>query len=230
MKSLFSCIFILNIVFSFAQDLKEVVKYYPNSKQIKEKYFVLKKNNSVKQGQYIEYYQIREADCKKNEQTVRDSNLIKTKGFFENNLKQGLWMIYNRPSGFISNWFRGEVKEKGKYNQGKKVGIWQKFQNGLIEQYDNDNQKFIEPILNFNVPYPRTAQDQGIEDDVIISYNVNQDCSFSNFQIVSGKYKILNDDAIKWIQVNNETYKKYMQKVSPCTPRIQNQLVRYKLQ
>jgi hypothetical protein len=200
---------------AFGQDLKKVISYHSGSKQIKEIYYVLQNNTSVKQGSYLEYYRIREDDYLKLNSNEYDSLLLKTKGEYQNGMRQGSWTLYNRPIKNNSEYHRGSISEQGFYKFDKKVGIWQIHQNYVIEQYDYDKQKFIEPIFNFFLTYPPMAIENQIEGDDIVGYIINSDCSFSDIQVISG-HEYLSEEAINYVKFKENLYKKYMIKLDSC--------------
>jgi hypothetical protein len=215
MRYLLTLILTWILLISFGQDIRKVVSYHSGSKQIKEIFYVFQNNNSFKQGRYVEYYRIREDDYLKLNSNEYDSLLLKTKGEYQNGMKQGSWTLYNRPIKNNNKYHRGTISEQGVYEDDKKIGIWQIHQDNIIEQYDYDRQKYIEPIISFFLSYPPIDIENEIEGDVIVGYNINSDCSFSNIQVISG-HEYLTEEAINYVKFKENLYKKYMIKLDSC--------------
>ncbi len=185
MKVIFSNTFCFFCFFStFAQQTEKTIKYF-SSKQISEQYSVLKKDKTVKQGEYIAYFAMPFDVLKKVKiDTSILKDYIKIKGFYENGKKKGEWIEYTKAN---------KKKTKGVYDKDKKIGIWETYQeNGLImERFDYTKNERLEPIFFLpNIPYPKKARFSGVEGNVTVTYTINAECSINDVKIT----KSLNEE------------------------------------
>ena len=104
----------------FAQTKK--VTNEDKSLGIKEKYYVLKSDKSIKEGAYAAY-------------AIFGEQLV-CEGFYKNNLKDSIWYYYN---------FQGRLAEAGKYENGEKAGVWNAYDSkGKLQvQYDYTSRKLL---------------------------------------------------------------------------------------
>jgi antitoxin component YwqK of YwqJK toxin-antitoxin module len=95
---------------SFSQQYQQVKTFYDyNKKYLKEEFYVLKKNDQVRDSSYIAYYQ---------------SGQKKTIGSYKKNKAEGLWRF------FYEN---GNVKMEGTMKLGEKNGVWKYYyENGGV--------------------------------------------------------------------------------------------------
>jgi cell division protein YceG involved in septum cleavage len=176
---------LLSSITLFSQETKLLeIKFY-DSKQIQERYSVLKSNKQIKHGEYVSYF-------KMNLDQARDlkngfyklEQFIRTKGAYKNGKKDGEWLEYDRPFS---------LKTKGKYVEDKRTGVWATTkENGqVIENYDHDLKKMLPPIIKVNIDYPPRAREMGIQGGLVgYSYRINKDCSISDVKIT----KKFNDE------------------------------------
>src|SRR5882757_7288433 len=95
---------ILLIVFLFSAKLFAQTTKVTDCNQdtgIKEQYYVLKSEKKIHEGKYATY--------------ILSRDLLICDGSYKNNLKDGLWTYYDA---------KGGVLDSGRYQQGKKVGVW----------------------------------------------------------------------------------------------------------
>ena len=98
------------------QELKKEKKYLKNNRV--ERYYTLKKNKSVKQGQYVKYVN-----------SVIGPDMLLEYGQYENNLKVGTWYSFKN-DGYNS------LESAGEYIGGKKENYWIYFYNH-VERHVN---------------------------------------------------------------------------------------------
>jgi TonB family protein len=129
------------------------------SKQIYEKYYVLKSDKSTRQGEYISYFKLNEEDYKKFKTGHLNINdFIKEKGNYSEGKKNGKWIEYSKPSvtKAIGEYKYGEKegewieyidnsrKKIGNFTNGKKTGIWNTFDLGTkVSSYNYDEDKKV---------------------------------------------------------------------------------------
>ena len=83
-------IFFMNWNLIFGQETVWVVHYYTNSNQVREEFEVLKEDNSIKHGKYIEYHKMPEAYVEYNKDAF-----IKKRGWFHQNYPVDLWEYFS---------------------------------------------------------------------------------------------------------------------------------------
>ncbi len=213
---------------SYSQEVEETTIEFSKSMQVKERFYVLKSDSSFKNGEYIEYYRIREDDYNKLAESERGKLLIKSYGNYKNNQKSGHWTIYNKPTKTNGQYYRGQIAEEGVYSADNKIGIWKIYGEHIIEQFDYDSNRYIEPIFNPSCRYPLMAQELGIEGDVVVGYSLDSDCSFSNIRIING-VKELNEEALKYVRSKSNLYHEYMIKLDSCNCENRTDTVRFRL-
>jgi hypothetical protein len=106
--------------FAFAQT-KEIVNEDRANSQV-EKYYVLKKHNDIKEGEYKAY-------------GLFQDNLLRD-GFYKNNLKDSVWHTYA---------YGNRVLLEGNYKAGERVGIWTAYdlQKQIQVQYNYSDKKLL---------------------------------------------------------------------------------------
>tara|TARA_B100000809_G_scaffold261181_1_gene309582 strand:+ start:765 stop:1418 length:654 start_codon:yes stop_codon:yes gene_type:complete len=166
-------------ILTFAQKTKEIKIKFPKSKQVKEIYYVLKTDKSVKHGNYTVYH--------KNIGSFFNSDLIYETGQYVNGLKEGEWTTYRSPQKKGTRGSCCAVYKKGHYTNGKKTGVWYtKSSNQSDPSYfDYDLNKEIQrdpPGRIVSVDVSET----GCTMNVIVK--INSDCSITNYRVVS-KYE-----------------------------------------
>jgi TonB family protein len=152
-------ILILITVNLWSQETILVENKYKGSKQIYEKYYVLKSDKSTKHGEYISYFKLNKEDYKKFKRGHLNINdFIKEKGNYFEGKKNGKWVEYSKPTvtkaigeykdgkkeGEWTEYRNSRIKNIGYYSSGKKTGIWNTFDTGLkVSSYDFDNDKKV---------------------------------------------------------------------------------------
>ncbi|MCU0328952.1 MAG: energy transducer TonB [Chitinophagales bacterium] len=176
---------------------------------VSEKYSVLKNDKSIKHGLYYAFFCQGKSD---KELILNDSNefkgLIKKYGNYVAGKKEGYWITNLKPD---------RLKEEGVYKNDKKIGIWKfgkKIENDylLIERYDFDTKEVLSPEFMIWLKYPNEAIENEIQGTVEISFEVQEDCSASNF-------KILKSVGGGCDEMVTKTYKRYfeLKKEYKCT-------------
>ncbi len=127
------------------QETKLVTKYFHNSKQIMEEYYVLTNDANIKHGEYIQYYRTSDKNNDKN---------ISKRGFYYNNQLDSIWIYYGFRPGYCL------INKEEIYKRGKKVGIWKTYieSGSVIKRFDYDLNKEIEPLCRAFINYPAMAQ------------------------------------------------------------------------
>ncbi|MDB4924376.1 hypothetical protein [Mucilaginibacter sp.] len=120
MKTRILLIVFLFSVKAFAQTIRVTDRNQETG--IKEQYYVLKADKKIREGKYESY--------------IMFTDKLICEGNYKNNLKDGLWTY--------SDW-KGGVLDSGRYQQGKKVGIWSgyNYKYELVIQYDYTNNKIV---------------------------------------------------------------------------------------
>ncbi len=158
----------------FSQETTLIENKFYDSKQIQERYSVLKSNKQIKHGEYVDYFKMTPDQARDFKNGIyKLEQFIRTKGAYKNGKKDGEWMEYDRPF---------TLKTKGKYTEDKKVGVWATIkENGqIIENYDHDLKKMLPPIISVSIGYPPRAREMGIQGGTVgYSYKINKDCSVS---------------------------------------------------
>jgi len=215
----------LFLIFQIAvtgQNIGPIVKKFEGSRQISEQYYVLKSNKSIKNGAYKAYFRL----TKDQNQQIRQGldsleHYVKQKGGFENGQKSGEWIEYSQPGIFYA---------KGSYIQDKKVGIWiTSMANGeVLEYYDHDAKRRLEPVINIPIGYPAKARRSGKEGLVIVQYQLSADCTLTNIRIVQSLSAECDAAAIFILR----KYFRYLQTYgtpASCTGKIDTFQVKYGL-
>ncbi len=186
-----------------SQSTRLIVNKFEGTKQISESYSVLKSNRVIKHGDYISYFRATKEDLKDIKMGYQNIEyFIKAKGKYLNGKKDGEWIEYSHPSS---------LKSQGSYNNDNKIGIWLTSKEGgnVIEKYDYDNHIKLKPIIKVPITYPARAKEDGIQGIVIISYHVNSDCSFYNFNVLQSVSPECDKVALATITKFGELKKKY---------------------
>ncbi len=146
----------------FGQAVKSKKIRFKNSKQVKEQFYVLKKNKKIKHGSYESFFY--------------NGNPAQS-GHYKNNLKDGKW-VYCKPNG--------QIKAVEHYTTGKKSGIWSKFiESGqVIQRFDYDQNKALAPLFNITIAYPPASRDAGIEGLVKFHVEMDENCEVKNIKLL----------------------------------------------
>ena len=216
-KPLFAWFIFLSFnLVAYPQATKPISVNFKNSKEIFERYSVLKSDKKIKHGEYIAYF--KSTDFSRLSTHDHDY-FVRIKGNFSNGKKDGEWVEYSEPN---------IIKSKGSYLNDKKVGIWETAkENGqVIERYDYSNNKYLTPELKVNVNYPTSAAKKNIEGKVKIKYNILPDCWIIDVVILESLSPECDKAAIDAISRLGELSKKYKY---PCEPGIQERTFKFSL-
>ena len=169
-----------------------------------KEYYVLKSNQSIKHEKYIRYYKI------PTNYTFTNDKWIKEEGFYNQNVKDSLWIYYKYPKRGNLVYSNVILKEE-KYNKGEKIGIWKQYiENGsVIKRYDYDLKKEIEPIYNRYTNYPAIAREFEIEGIVKIKVEYNDSCSVKNITVYQSADKSLDKEALRSVKEIEDLKYKY---------------------
>ncbi|MEO7987902.1 MAG: hypothetical protein ABI663_00070 [Chryseolinea sp.] len=116
--------FILISLNLFAQEVKRVVSTYPELKDVKEVYYVLKPDQNIKQGNYYSFFKGElKIDELKTKNLANDILGFKEKGQFKNNLKEGSWIYFKAPRQNSATSVYNNKKEEGEYSNDEKIGV-----------------------------------------------------------------------------------------------------------
>ena len=190
------------ICFGFSADAQtKSVVVESKDTNLKEKYYVLKSDNTIKQGEYAAY-------------SLFWGGLL-FEGFYDHNKKDSLWKYYG---------FGQKLGESGYYKDDNKTGVWTAYDyDGQLQvKYDFTNQKLIfykpsekdtakmfyvingtdtvkklleqPPIyldggarfsrtLVSQLKYPAVARENNVSGKVIIAFTVDKDGKLSNYRV-----------------------------------------------
>lgn len=179
-----------------------------------EKYYVLKSNPNIKQGEYKKFgYQ----DC------------LMEHGYFINNQKDSTWITYR--------WRSDKLESKGSYKNDKKTGVWDyhDYQGRLEYRFDYEQTTVIEynwhgksdsinvkldgewkkrkvdspPIcvgdeylhdIAKNLRYPETSSENGISGRVFIAIAVNKLGEVTNYRVEKSVDDALDKEALRVVK------------------------------
>lgn len=203
------------------QDTKTIVHRYEGSKQIREQYQVLTKAKTIKNGEYISYFKVSDAEwdlIKRGQLSIEA--YIKEKGTYKLGKKDGPHVEYSSPK---------VLKSSGQYRNGQKTGLWHfaKEDGQVIERYDFDLKTPLPPMFEIKIAYPERARKTGIEGSVALSYKISRDCSISNIIVTKSLDVACDQEAIRVISKLSELQKKYK---AMCTDSLIIQEIIFKLE
>jgi len=208
-------------VSAICQDTKSIVKKFSSTKQVSETYSVLKSDKQTKHGEYISYFQATKTENKAiKKDNLKLDDFIKQKGHYTHGQKAGEWIEYSSP--YI-------LKTSGHYTQGKKVGIWltSKEQGQVIERFDFDKHKKLQPFIKINVHYPRSARETEVQGTVMVSFLTHEDCSITDIKVTKSLSPDCDKSAIESIHKYGGLYKRYG---VDCIEKIETQVIHFKLE
>ncbi len=200
----------------FGQETKKVTEEL--NTQIKEEYYVLKSDKSIRHGNY---------------QKLHNKNVLLINGFYKNGLKDSTWTEYR--------WDGKSKKSIGTFSEDKKIGIWEyyNFKGDLEQKYDhtkkelvyyklddlvkNSEYKVIKGIdtiktkldrpplyiggtvLMFELAsksfkYPKIALENGISGKVLIKFTIDINGKTSNHRIYKGIGFGCNEEALRIVK------------------------------
>jgi protein TonB len=203
-----------------AQDhLQAVVKSGTKYNKIKEFYYVLKDNKTVRDGSYELYL----------------NDYLMESGYYKNGQRDSVWQVFHR---------NGSVLSQKWYSQGKPTGIWH-FYNGRgieewsydvaagkttielspppsstadISYYQSDSGRWVSghldtpllllrgnsewlSFLNRNLSYPEEALNKGITGKVVISIAVDEQGQTTGFEIIETAAPALDLEAMRVVKL-----------------------------
>jgi periplasmic protein TonB len=203
-----------------AQDhLQAVVKSGTKYNKIKEYYYVLKDNKTVRDGSYELYL----------------NDYLMESGYYKNGQRDSVWQVFHR---------NGSVLSQKWYSQGKPTGIWH-FYNGRgieewsydfaagkttielsappsstadISYYQSDSGRWVSghldtpllllrgnsewlSFLNRNLSYPEEALNKGITGKVVISIAVDEQGQITDFEIIETAAPALDLEAMRVVKL-----------------------------
>jgi hypothetical protein len=161
-----------------------------------EEYYVMKKDPSVKHGEY---------------KKMTKKGIAFEKGYFKNGKRDGKWTIKMQgDSRFYA---------KGSYAAGKKVGQWTYYYDSQVDQvYDHTANKVISSkrekgkldyiggrtlihmFIEDNLIYNESAKTSGIKGKVYISFDVNVEQEVKNVVITKGVHDLLDVEAMRIVR------------------------------
>ena len=198
MKKTLILIAVLVPILSFSQGKGSKKIINKDSLDYDEEYYVMKKEPSIKHGEYFR-------QSKKN-------GIAFEKGFYKNGKKDGKWTIK------LQN--NSRVYSTGSYSNGKKVGQWTYYYDTKVDQiYDHSANKVIQSkreagkldyiggktlihtFIDENIIYNESAKKRGIKGKVYLRFNVNVEGEIKNAVIIKGVHDLLNVEALRIVRL-----------------------------
>lgn len=217
----FFCILFFATISSPAQETKLIIQYFPRSKQVAERYSVLKSDRTIKHGSYVAYFKMSEKDYERFQMGVlKLEDFVRVKGNYQLGKKEGEWVEYIQPQ---------VLKTKGNYLGDKKTGVWftTHEEAQVIERYDFDLQKKLSPIFQIKVVYPENARKAGQMGTISLSFQTSSDCTVSNITLLQSISPALDNAAMAWMKKYAIYLKNYGVK---CTEKIDTQVIVFNLE
>lgn len=186
MKHLVSILFIFNSFALSGQQLKRVVTTYAESDNVKEVYYVLASDRDIKHGDYYSFYN---GELKTTDLTGKDLTSetlgFKEKGKYQNNLKEGMWTVFETPTQSSTTSVYNSKLEEGQYINDKKVGIWTTYlETGkVIKQYNYTTNDELPAQVTVRWKYPAQARKNGVEGQVKVKI-IYANCEPIAYEIV----------------------------------------------
>jgi TonB family protein len=182
-KILILLIFIPTIIFS--QPTTKI-----KDKENKETFYVLKSDNSVRQGEYIKR---------------SFNNSILVKGFYKNGLKDSIWEFFNS-NGEVIVRYDYSIKEL-LYKNSRDIFKGEKYKIA-DDDYKQDTSLIIPPfflggdeyildeIINI-IRYPDKAREYNITGTVYVSFTIDKNGKTSNYRVENPLGYGLDEEAIR---------------------------------
>lgn len=184
---------------AFSQATKKVATNYPQSKSVKEIYYVLRKKKHIKSGEYRHFHK---------------NATLKEVGTFTENVKTGIWKTFNEKGALrILQEF-----EKGKKISEKRFGIWLEYheKGEVVTGFDYDKNESIPTQIRVSIKYPPKAREAGIEGVVKIKLHIDENCEIQELHLVEGISPDCDKEALTTIQRFYTFMKKY--NIENCQP------------
>lgn len=127
-----------------------------------------------------------------------DSGQLKKDVNYKKGLLHGSVLTYweNGNAKRIDKFANGRATEKACYGKaGEKLEY---FEYSIAPEYPTGEDGLISHIAR-TTKYPRNSRENNIQGEIIIGYNINEDGSISNFEIIKGLNDELNNESIRVI-------------------------------
>jgi protein TonB len=203
--------------FLIAQETKKITKTDDNT-GIKEIYYVLKSNKSLRHGNYKKY---------------GFNQKLAEEGFYKNGQKDSIWYEYS--------WSGKKLRSTGLYSEDNKIGVWEyyDFQENLEQKYDytknelvysktdeKDKDKIYKIINGFdtiqtildrppiylggigaitdfivkNIYYPEEAIENNISGEVLVIFTIKSDGEICNYRVSKGIGFHCDEEALRIVK------------------------------
>ena len=176
MKYIFTIIILTLSLLTFSQKTEKVKKKFSvDGITVKEKYYVLKSDTSIRHGEYKRYdvlNDLQESGFYK--MGVKDSiwktyilnKYIGSIGYYRNDKKSGVWKYYTNVGTKNPNYDKKSpliMTKHGSYSNDSLVGIWNYYKAGELEQkFDYSSNTIIFPVTNETKNIYYIKNDSGI--------------------------------------------------------------------
>jgi TonB family protein len=210
---------LLSMQLSAQDHLQAVVKSGTKYNKIKEYYYVLKDNKTVRDGSYELYL----------------NDYLMESGYYKNGRRDSVWQVFHR---------NGSVLSQKWYSQGKPMGIWHFYNGRGIEEwsydfaagkttielsppssstadiayYQPDSGRWVSghpdtpllllrgnsewlSFLNRNLRYPDEAVNKGLTGKVVISIAVDEQGQITGFEIIESAAPALDLEAMRVVKL-----------------------------
>ena len=197
MKRLIILTLVLAPLFTLAQGKGSKKIVNKDSIGYNEEYYVMKKNPTVKHGEYYKQ--------------TKTNGIAFEKGFYKNGQRDGKWTIKLQGES--------QVVSKGSYSNGKKVGQWVYGYFEKVDQiYDHTTNKVIQSkrgtaeldyiggmtlihtSIQDSLVYSESAKKRGIRGKVIVTFNVNTKGEIYHVVLKKGVHTLLDTEAMNVIR------------------------------
>ena len=210
---------ILSGQLSAQEHLQTVVKSGTKYSKVKEYYYVLKDNKTIRDGSYELYL----------------NDYLMERGYYKNDERDSVWEVFHR---------NGSVLSQKWYSQGKPTGIWH-FYNGrgledwsydfaagkttiqlsppnssmpAVSYYQSDSGAWVEghldtpllllrgnaewlSFLNLRLRYPEEAVNEGLSGKVIISIIVDEQGQITGYEVIQSAAPSLDSEAMRIVKL-----------------------------
>jgi hypothetical protein len=231
MRQMFFILIISNPLALFGQQLKRIVITYPKSDNVKEIYYVLASDKTIKHGNYYSFYkgELTKKELKGKDLT-KETLGFKEKGKYQNNFKEGTWTVFKSPRQSSSISIYNAKLEEGQYINDKKAGIWTTYiEDGkVIKQFDFTTNKELPAQVKVRWKYPAQARKNKVEGPVKIEIKYD-DCEPIAYKIVEDLGYGCGDAVIESLKEKRTLEKKYGVESSNCDKTEEMLNVNFKL-
>jgi hypothetical protein len=218
MRLLGSILIIFSSFTLFGQQLKRVVTTYPKSDDVKEVYYVLTSDKTIKHGDYYSFYK---GELTKKELKDKDLNSetlgFKEKGNYQNNLREGTWTVFKSPRQSSSVSIYNAKLEEGQYINDKRIGIWTTYvEDGkVIKRFDFNTNEELPAQVKVRWKYPAQARKNRIEGPVKVKIKYDN-CEPVAYEIVQDLGYGCGDAVIESLKEKRRLETKYGIASSDC--------------